>query len=100
MTTLRTFTLRFFILLNTAIALLFLITCCNSFLHPDKWWFVSLLAFFFPLFLVILILFLVFWLFVCRRYLLISIVCLLIGWQNIHAFFGFSLARQNFAVKD
>jgi endonuclease/exonuclease/phosphatase family metal-dependent hydrolase len=100
MTTLRTFTLRFFILLNTAIAALFLLTCCNAFLHPDKWWFISLLAFFFPLFLVLLLIFLIFWIFVHPRYILISLICLLIGWQNIHAFFGFSLAAHDFSKKD
>src|ERR1700710_109270 len=100
MTTLRTFTLRFFILLNTAIALLFLITCCNAFLHPDKWWFISLLAFFFPLFLVLLLIFFIFWIFVHPRYIFISLISLLIGWQNIHAFFGFSLASHNFSQKD
>jgi endonuclease/exonuclease/phosphatase family metal-dependent hydrolase len=100
MTSLRKFTKRFFILLNIVVGILFLLACCNAFLHPDKWWFIALLAFFFPLFLLLLIGFLIFWTFACPRYLLISIVCLLIGWQNIHAFFGFSLAKHDFTRKD
>jgi endonuclease/exonuclease/phosphatase family metal-dependent hydrolase len=100
MVSLRKFTIRFFIVLNILIGILFLLACCNAFLHPDKWWFISLLAFFFPLFLILLILFLIFWLFVRSRYALISAVCLLVGFQNIHAFFGFSLAPHDFSHKD
>jgi endonuclease/exonuclease/phosphatase family metal-dependent hydrolase len=100
MTSLRKFTIRFFILLNIVVGILFLLTCCNAYLHPDKWWFISLLAFFFPLFLILLLIFLFFWLFVHQRYVIFSLLCLLIGWKNIHAFFGFSLAKHDFSHKD
>jgi endonuclease/exonuclease/phosphatase family metal-dependent hydrolase len=100
MTSLRKFTKRFLILLNVLVCILFLLCCCNSFLHPDRWWFIALLAFFFPLFLVVLLGFFIFWLFASVRLAPISAVCLLIGWQNIHAFFGFSLAGQDFSRKD
>jgi len=100
MTLLRKFTIRFFILLNIITGILFLLACCNAFLHPDKWWFISLLAFFFPLFLILLLVFLLIWLFTRRRYVFLSLICLLIGWKNIHAFFGFSLAKHDFSHKD
>ena len=100
MTALRKFTKRFLILLNMVVGILFLLSCCNAFLHPDKWWFIALLSFFFPLFLIVLFGFFIFWLFVSVRNTLISAMCLLIGWQNIHAFFGFSLASHDFTHKD
>ncbi|HEY2647721.1 MAG TPA: endonuclease/exonuclease/phosphatase family protein, partial [Puia sp.] len=100
MTSLRIFTIRFFILLNIITAVLFLLACCNAFLHPDKWWLISLLAFFFPLFLILLLGFLLIWIFLRKRYVIISLLCLLIGWKNIHAFFGFSLAKHDFSHKD
>ena len=100
MASLRTITKRFFIFLNVGIGLLFLLSCCNSFLHPDKWWFISLLAFLFPVFLISLILFLIFWLFNAPRIALFSLFCLLIGWQNIHAFFGFGLHKNDFSKKE
>jgi endonuclease/exonuclease/phosphatase family metal-dependent hydrolase len=100
MTSLRRFTIRFFLLSNIIIGILFLIACCNAFLHPDKWWFISLLAFLFPLFLILLIILLFIWLFIRGRYVIISLLCLLIGWKNIHAFFGFSLASHDFTHKD
>jgi len=100
MTSLRRFTIRFFLLSNIIIGILFLLSCCNAFLHPDKWWFISLLAFLFPLFLILLIIFLFIWLFIRRLNVIISLLCLVIGWKNIHAFFGFSLASHDFSHKD
>ncbi len=99
MASLRIITKRFFLFLNIAVSVIFLLSCCNAFLHPDKWWFVSLLAFIFPLLLILQLIFLVFWLFTCARYAIISGICLLIGWQNIHAFFGFSLHQNDFSHK-
>jgi endonuclease/exonuclease/phosphatase family metal-dependent hydrolase len=99
MASLRKFTKRFFILLNIAFALLFLCCCCNAFLHPDKWWFISLLAFFFPVFLLALLIFLFCWLFMRSKLCLISLLTLITGWQNIHAFFGMSLAKDDFSHK-
>ena len=94
MGSLRKFAKRFFIILNIIHCLPFLASCCNAFLHPEKWWFISLLAFFFPLFLILLLVFLFFWIFARSRYAWISLICLFIGWQNIHAFFGFSFASH------
>jgi len=91
---------RTFIFLNVIVAFLFLLSCCNAFLHPDKWWWVALLAFFFPLFLLLLLLFFIFWLVLRSRVVLISLVCLLIGWKNIHAFFGFNPSGRDFSRKD
>jgi endonuclease/exonuclease/phosphatase family metal-dependent hydrolase len=100
MISLRKFTKRFLILLNIIVGILFLLACCNAFLHPDKWWYIALLSFFFPLFLVVLLGFFIFWAFFSARYALISALCLLTGWQNIHAFFGFSLSGHDFSSKD
>jgi endonuclease/exonuclease/phosphatase family metal-dependent hydrolase len=100
MTSLRKFAKRILVLLNVLLGILFLLACCNAFLHPDRWWFVALLAFIFPLLLIILLIFIVFWLFVSPRFALISAICLITGWQNIHAFFGFSLAGHDFKHKN
>lgn len=99
MASLRQFTKRLFILLNGICCILFLLCCCNSFLHPDSWWFISLLVFFFPLFLVLCLVFLIFWIFVSPRYLLLSLLTLAIGWRSIHAFFGFSVTPNDFSKK-
>jgi hypothetical protein len=61
MAMLRTFTRRLFIILNSlAVLLFFLLACANSFLHPGRWWLISMLGLFFPyLLLLVIVLFLV-----------------------------------------
>jgi hypothetical protein len=86
MTSLRKFAKRTLVLLNILLGILFLLACCNAFLHPDGWWFIALLAFVFPLHLIALLNFLLFWLFVAPRFALVSAICVVVGWQNIHAF--------------
>jgi len=93
MAILRNLTRRIFIISNIVVVILFLLACANAYLHPNTWWFISLLGLVFPLLLVLTVIFLISWLFSSKRYLaLISLVTLLIGWQNIHAFFGFSIS--------
>jgi endonuclease/exonuclease/phosphatase family metal-dependent hydrolase len=92
MATLRKFTKRFIIASNIVAAIFFLLACCNAFLRPDKWWFVSLLGLIFPLLLLIVFSFFAGWLFFsARRWAAISLVAMLIGWQNIHALLAFHL---------
>jgi endonuclease/exonuclease/phosphatase family metal-dependent hydrolase len=105
MATLRKFTKRFFILLNIIVVVLFLLACANSFLHPDRWWFISLLGLLFPLFLLLVFVFLIFWLLSKRRWALLSLFALLIGWPNIHTFLafnataGFAQVKQDTALR-
>ena len=92
MATLRKFTKRFIILSNIIVAVFFLLACANAYLHPDKWWFVSLLGLIFPLLLLIVFGFFMFWLFFySRHWALISLISMIIGWKNIQAFLGFHI---------
>ncbi|HTS45019.1 MAG TPA: endonuclease/exonuclease/phosphatase family protein [Puia sp.] len=100
MALLRKFTKRFVIIANIVVVILFLLACANSFLHPDKWWFISILGLFFPLLLLLVAGFFIFWLFFYSRKLaLISLFALIIGLQNIHAFFAIHFASAHFAEK-
>lgn len=101
MATLRHFTRRLFIILNIVAVLLFLLACSNAFLHPGKWWVISLLGLIFPLLLLIVIAFFVFWLFIPSRraWAWLSLAALLAGWSNIHSFFAFHPGQHFSAVK-
>src|SRR5579859_3598835 len=91
MALLRNFTRRLFIILNILTVVLFLVACANSFLHPGKWWLISLLGLIFPLLLLLLLLFFIVGLFLShyRPWSILSLGALLVGWTNIHSFFAF-----------
>jgi endonuclease/exonuclease/phosphatase family metal-dependent hydrolase len=96
----RKFTKRFFIVLNLGVVALFLLACANSFLHPDKWWFISLLGLIFPLLLLVVLLFFIFWLIVSSRvWALLSLFAMIIGWKNIHTFLAFNSGAKFISQK-
>jgi len=100
MATLRKITKRFFIISNIVVVFLFLLACANAFLNPSGWWIVSLLGLLFPLLLLLVFGFFIFWLFFySRRLSLISLAALAIGWQNVHSFFAFHPGNRFALVK-
>lgn len=85
----RTFTRRLLIIGNIAIVILFLLSCLNAYLHPSAWWFFSLLGLAFPLFLILVIFFLIGWAIVRSRWALLSLVALVLGFTNIRVLYAF-----------
>lgn len=87
----RRFTKLFFVVLNLVIAAIFLLACIAPYLHPKKWWFVSMIGLGFAFIIVTLIAFLFFWLVFKPRYMLISLIVLVIGYKSISVFFAFHI---------
>ena len=96
----RLFTKRFLFYTNILVAVVFLLSCIVPYLSPVRWWFISYLGLVFPFLLAAVILFLVFWLFVSRRYALISTISLLLGYKSISVFFAFHFPRKFELQKD
>jgi endonuclease/exonuclease/phosphatase family metal-dependent hydrolase len=87
---LRLFTKRFFIYANWLTALLFLLSCLIPLLHPQQWWWVSVLGLAFPFLLLLLVIFLFGWLLILKfRLALISLVALLLAYKSIGVFVAF-----------
>jgi len=93
-TRLRTFFLRFFIVLNFILVAVFLLACLAPYLDPTRWWFISWLGLIFPFLLILLAISIFFWVFLKPRYSLLLLVVLLIGWKSISVFFAFHFSRE------
>ena len=87
-TAFRRFTKRVLIILNIIVAAIFLLACLAPYLDTSTWWFMSVLALGFPFLLIAVILYFIFWLFVKFKYVVISVIALLIGWKNISRLFA------------
>src|ERR1700720_2079255 len=100
MATFRKLTRRLFIILNIVAVTLFLLACANAFLHPGRWWIISILGLIFPLLLLLVSAFFLFWLFVPGRrgWAWLSGLALLAGWSNIRSFLAFH-PGQSFTVQ-
>jgi endonuclease/exonuclease/phosphatase family metal-dependent hydrolase len=90
----RVFTKRFFIICNVGLCLFFIMACLAPYLNPQKWWFISFLGIGFPFLLIGVLVFMIWWLFVKRKFALISFVALLIGIKSISVFFAFHLPHH------
>lgn len=87
---LRLFTKKFVISANVLAVALFLLSCLIPLLHPQQWWWVSLLGLAFPFFLFVVICFLVGWLALLKfRLTFISLSALLLGYKSIAVFISF-----------
>ena len=75
------FAKRFFLLLNSLVALLFLIVCLTPYINVSHWWAVSALF-------LLLVLFIFFWAIVAPRYIFLSLVVLALGYKSIAVFFA------------
>ncbi|MES1220785.1 MAG: endonuclease/exonuclease/phosphatase family protein, partial [Bacteroidota bacterium] len=85
----RRFIKKSFIICNILVAFVFLLACLVPYLNPTTWWFISILGLGLPFLLAALIVFLIFWLFVKRKFIFISLVAMLIGWKSISLLFAF-----------
>ncbi len=89
MATYKRFTKVLFLVLNIGAAIIFLLGCIAPYLHPQKWWFISLIGLGFGFLIVTLLSFIFFWLVFRPKFIFISVVALLIGWKPITVFFAF-----------
>jgi endonuclease/exonuclease/phosphatase family metal-dependent hydrolase len=95
---LRKFSKKFFIVVNIAAVIAFLLVCCTGFLSPGRYWYIAVLGVGFPFIVLALVCFVFFWLFFKSRWSLLSIAALLIGWSQVHALFGFH-PFNSFSIK-
>jgi endonuclease/exonuclease/phosphatase family metal-dependent hydrolase len=96
---LRLFTKKFVFLANVLAVALFLLSCLIPLLHPQQWWWVSLMGLAFPFLLFIVISFLVGWLVLLKfRLALLSVSALILGYKSIGVFIAFN-APVTFEIK-
>lgn len=102
---LRTFTKKITIAFNILIALLFIAGASVKFFNPSHWWFLGLLTFALPFFLLCLILLALFWLFAKPPWTCISILTILAGWPAVKNIFainfssGFHIAKEPGSIR-
>jgi endonuclease/exonuclease/phosphatase family metal-dependent hydrolase len=98
--TARRITKIVFLVLNILASIAFLLACLASSLNPIKWWFIALLGLGFGFIVITLIAFILFWLVVKPRFILVSLLPMLIGYKSIAVFFGFHVAEKFNYAKD
>lgn len=88
-----------FILMNIGVIIAYLITCLIPFINTGKYWFLAFPGLIFPLVLAALIFFIFFWIIFRSKWWLISLVVLLLGYQQITVVFAFNSRKPFTEIK-
>jgi endonuclease/exonuclease/phosphatase family metal-dependent hydrolase len=81
---------KLFLFLNGIAVLPLLGSYLAAYIPPERFWPVAFLGLAFPILVFINLLFVFFWLFLLRKYFLISLIAILLGWQHIGAHIRFN----------
>jgi endonuclease/exonuclease/phosphatase family metal-dependent hydrolase len=98
--TYRRITKVIFLVLNVLVSVVFFLACLAPAVDPMKWWAVSLLGLGFAFIVITLIAFIFFWLVFKPRFVLLSLLSLLIGYKSIATFFAFNTTQKFNYQKD
>lgn len=77
------------LIINTILVAAFLLACINPSINPQTWPIFSLIGLTFPFLLLFVLAFLIWWLFIKKRWALISAIALILGGGAILNFFAF-----------
>lgn len=65
-----------------------------AYISPDKFWILAFFGIAYPFFLILNALFAIFWLIFWNRFIFISLISILVGWNSLLAIFPVHLSRQ------
>ena len=82
------------ILLNIGVIMAYLITCLSPFINTGEDWFLALPGLIFPLIFFPLVFFIILWIFLKSRWTWVSLIVLLLGFQQIIAAFAFNIPKK------
>ncbi|MCO6464913.1 MAG: endonuclease/exonuclease/phosphatase family protein [Saprospiraceae bacterium] len=84
---------RTFLLVNFGVIVATLLAYLAPTIDPEFTWTISFFGLFYPILLVLNILFVLFWLFKKPKYALFSLFCILLGWNQVKGFINFNSPR-------
>ena len=80
---------------NFLLAAFLLLSYLSVFVNPEIFWLMAFMGLAYPFLLIINIIFAIFWMFRWNKIFLVSLISILIGWNNITNHFQIPLSRKN-----
>ncbi|HEY5405445.1 MAG TPA: endonuclease/exonuclease/phosphatase family protein [Ginsengibacter sp.] len=87
------------ILLNIGIIILYLITCLSPFVNTSEDWYLAFPGLIFPLIFFALAFFIILWLILKSKWWIVSLIVLLLGFQQIFSAFAFNIPKEFSSLK-
>ncbi len=86
------FRVLFFI--NIIVSILLMVSYLSSYLNPDVFWYIGVLGLGYLVLLLINILFLIFWAIFQKKYLLLSLFAIILGWRHVGEHLAFNHQKE------
>lgn len=90
----RSFFKSLMIIINILIVICLLMSYAAGYISPAKFWLFAFFGIAYPLFLLLNILFILFWILLWKKYFLLSLVTILIGYRQIQSLIPFSFSEE------
>ena len=88
------------LIINVFVVFLLLLSYLAPLVEPQTFWPIAFMGIAYPIFLLINILFILFWLFRKPSYALVSFIAILIGWKSFSKNFGFTSSKAVVELRD
>jgi len=83
------------LIINVVLAILLLITALSVYVSPATSWIFAFIALMYPIVLILNVLFVLFWLFFRKWLFLVSLFCILLGWNSLKKFFQIQIKHPD-----
>lgn len=87
----KRFAKRFLITCNILLVIVYLLTCLIPYANAGKYWPIAILGLGFPMMLLLLFVFMAMWLLIRSRWAFLSLVAIILSWQQLSVFFAIGL---------
>ena len=86
--------MKFTLLATNVAAVAFLLASYGAlYINPAKAWIFAFFGLAYPIILILNLIFVFIWLFLWKRYIFISLICILLGWNNLRALYPFRFSE-------
>ena len=90
----RTFLRKLIVILNMLASAGLLLSYGAGYISPDRFWILAFFGLSYPIWLIINIFFVFFWLFLWKKMIFLSLICILAGWNSLMTIYPYRFASQ------
>ncbi|MEI7499404.1 MAG: endonuclease/exonuclease/phosphatase family protein [Bacteroidota bacterium] len=90
----RSFFLKFLLFINLMAVIGLLASYCAGYISPEKFWFFAFFGLAYPVLLIINLVFVTLWLIMWKRFIFLSLISILVGWNSLLSIYPFHFSKQ------
>jgi endonuclease/exonuclease/phosphatase family metal-dependent hydrolase len=90
----RSFAKTLMVIINILVIICLLLSYAAAYISPEKYWLLAFFGIAYPVFLLINVLFIIFWILLWKKYFMLSLATVLIGYNQVQSLFPFRFSAD------